>query len=58
VFRGVLSAIFTFVLRCADDTYPALALLGKLTPQTAVAHWPAAFVRRRGARDLNRFHPP
>jgi ABC-2 type transport system permease protein len=38
VFRGVLSAIFTFVLPLAlMTTYPALALLGKLTPQTAIA---------------------
>jgi viologen exporter family transport system permease protein len=38
VFRGVLSVIFTFVLPLAlMTTYPALALLGKLTPQTAVA---------------------
>jgi ABC-2 type transport system permease protein len=38
VFRGVLSVIFTFVLPLAlMTTYPALALLGKLTAQTAVA---------------------
>jgi len=37
VFRGVLSVVFTFVLPLAlMTTYPALALLGKLTPQTAV----------------------
>jgi ABC-2 type transport system permease protein len=38
VFRGALAVIFTFVLPLAlMTTYPALALLGKLTPQTAVA---------------------
>jgi ABC-2 type transport system permease protein len=38
VFRGILSVIFTFVLPLAlMTTYPALALLGKLTGQTAVA---------------------
>jgi len=38
VFRGVLSVIFTFVLPLAlMTTYPALALLGKLTPQTAIS---------------------
>jgi ABC-2 type transport system permease protein len=37
IFRGVLSAIFTFVLPLAlMTTYPALALLGKLTPRTAL----------------------
>ncbi|HZR08449.1 MAG TPA: ABC-2 family transporter protein [Myxococcales bacterium] len=36
VFRGVLGILFTFVLPLAlMTTYPALALLGKLTPQTA-----------------------
>jgi ABC-2 type transport system permease protein len=36
VFRGVLSVIFTFVLPLAlMTTYPALALLGKLTAATA-----------------------
>jgi len=36
VFRGALAAIFTFVLPLAlMTTYPALALLGKLTPATA-----------------------
>ena len=36
VFRGALSVIFTFVLPLAlMTTYPALALLGKLTPLTA-----------------------
>src|SRR5205807_8674509 len=36
VFRGALSVIFTFVLPLAlVTTYPALALLGKLTPLTA-----------------------
>ena len=38
IFRGVLAMIFTFVLPLAlMTTYPALALLGKLTPGTAVA---------------------
>lgn len=38
VFRGVLAVIFTFVLPLAlMTTYPALALLGKLTAGTAVA---------------------
>jgi ABC-2 type transport system permease protein len=38
VFRGVLAMIFTFVLPLAlMTTYPALALLGKLTARTAVA---------------------
>jgi ABC-2 type transport system permease protein len=38
VFRGVLGILFTFVLPLAlMTTYPALALLGKLTAQTAVA---------------------
>ncbi len=37
VFRGVLGILFTFVLPLAlMTTYPALALLGKLTAQTAV----------------------
>lgn len=37
VFRGAFSVIFTFVLPLAlMTTYPALALLGKLTPGTAV----------------------
>ena len=37
VFRGTLAVVFTFVLPLAlMTTYPALALLGKLTPQTAV----------------------
>ena len=36
IFRGLLAAIFTFVLPLAlMTTYPALALLGKLTPATA-----------------------
>ncbi len=36
IFRGVLSLIFTFVLPLAlMTTYPALALLGKLTAGTA-----------------------
>jgi ABC-2 type transport system permease protein len=35
VFRGALSLVFTFVLPLAlMTTYPALALLGKLTPHT------------------------
>jgi ABC-2 type transport system permease protein len=38
VFRGVLSVIFTFVLPLAlMTTYPALALLGKLSLGTALA---------------------
>ena len=37
VFRGFLSVIFTFVLPLAlMTTYPALALLGKLTARTAI----------------------
>jgi len=37
VFRGFLSVVFTFVLPLAlMTTYPALALLGKLTPRTAL----------------------
>jgi len=37
VFRGTLAVVFTFVLPLGlMTTYPALALLGKLTPQTAV----------------------
>jgi ABC-2 type transport system permease protein len=37
VFRGLLAVIFTFVLPLAlMTTYPALALLGKLTPGTAL----------------------
>lgn len=37
VFRGFLSAVFTFVLPLAlMTTYPALALLGKLTAATAI----------------------
>ena len=37
VFRGTLAVVFTFVLPLAlMTTYPALALLGKLTLQTAV----------------------
>ena len=37
VFRGALAIVFTFVLPLAlMTTYPALALLGKLTPRTAV----------------------
>lgn len=35
VFRGVLAVVFTFILPLAlMTTYPALALLGKLTPRT------------------------
>jgi ABC-2 type transport system permease protein len=38
VFRGTLAIIFTYVLPLAlMTTYPALALLGKLTPRTAVS---------------------
>jgi ABC-2 type transport system permease protein len=38
VFRGFLSAVFTFVLPLAlMTTYPALALLGKLTGATAIS---------------------
>ena len=37
VFRGFLAVVFTYVLPLAlMTTYPALALLGKLTPQTAL----------------------
>ena len=37
VFRGTLAVVFTFVLPLGlMTTYPALALLGKLTAQTAV----------------------
>jgi ABC-2 type transport system permease protein len=37
VFRGVLAVLFTFVLPLAlMTTYPALALLGKLTLPTAL----------------------
>ena len=37
VFRGTLAIVFTYVLPLAlMTTYPALALLGKLTPQTAI----------------------
>src|SRR5207237_8223296 len=36
VFRGALAVIFTYLLPLAlMTTYPALALLGKLTPATA-----------------------
>ena len=37
VFRGFLAVIFTYVLPLAlMTTYPALALLGKITAQTAI----------------------
>ena len=51
VFRGLLAAFFTFVLPLAlMTTYPALALLGKLNAQTAVAALLGAFLFAAVAR--------
>jgi ABC-2 type transport system permease protein len=53
VFRGVLAVIFTFVLPLAlMTTYPALALLGKLTAGTAVAALAGALLFAGVARGI------
>jgi ABC-2 type transport system permease protein len=45
VFRGVLSFVFTFVIPLAlMTTYPALALLGRLSPATLALAWGGAAV--------------
>jgi ABC-2 type transport system permease protein len=53
VFRGVLSLIFTFLIPLAlMTTYPALALLGKLTAATAVGAVAGALLFAGAARAI------
>jgi len=51
VFRGAWRFVFTFVVPLAlMTTYPALALLGRLAPETAATALAGAFVFFVGAR--------